>query len=68
MKARVSEETTRGAVNTDKTCRQWPMRNLKEAGFKSAAQTKVNLRKAGSVGEEARTTKAQYPIRKRIKY
>jgi hypothetical protein len=44
------------------------MRNLKEAGFKSAAQTQANLRKAGSVGEEARTTKTQYPIRKRIKY
>lgn len=44
------------------------MRNLKEAEIKSAAQTQVNLRKAGSEGEEARTTKAQYPIRKRIKY
>jgi hypothetical protein len=44
------------------------MRNLKEAGIKSVAQTKMNLRKAGSVGKEAGTTKAQYPIRKRIKY
>lgn len=39
MKARVSKETKRGAVNTDKTCRQWPMRNLKEAGVESAVQT-----------------------------
>jgi hypothetical protein len=68
MKARVSEETTRGVVYTDKTCRQWPMRNLKEAGIESVAQTKANLRKAGSVGEEATTTETQYPIRKRIKY
>ena len=67
-KARVSKETTRGAVNTDKTCRQWPMRNLKEAGVKSATQMKVNLRKAGSVGEEATTTETRYPIRKRTKY
>ena len=68
MKARVSKETIRGAGDPDKTCRQWPMRNLKEAGVESAAQTKANLRKAGSVGKEAITTKAQYPIRKRIKY
>lgn len=34
-----------------------PMRNLKEARVESAAQTQVNLRKAGSVGEEAETTK-----------
>jgi hypothetical protein len=44
------------------------MRNLKEAGIKSVAQIQMNLRKAGSEGEEARTTKTQYPIRKRIKY
>jgi hypothetical protein len=55
-------------VNTDKKCRQWPMRNLKKAGVESAAQTQVNLRKAGSVGEEAITTETHYPIRKRIKY
>jgi len=45
-----------------------PMRNLKEAGVKFAAQMKVNPFKAGSVGEEARTTETRYPIRKRIKY
>ena len=67
MKARVSEETTRGVVNTGKTRRQWPMRNLKEAVVESVAQTQVNLRKAVFVGEEARTTETQYPIRKRIK-
>lgn len=41
--------------------------NLKEAVVKFVAQTKVNLRKAESVGEEAITTETQYPIRKRIK-
>ena len=51
-------------MNADKTCRQWPMRNLKEAGVESATQMQMNLRKAGSEGEEAGTTKAQYPIRK----
>jgi hypothetical protein len=40
------------------------MRNLKEAEVKTIAQTKVNLRKAGSMGEKASTIKTQYPIRK----
>ena len=70
MKARVSEETERGEApqKWNTTCRKRPMRNLKEARVKSAAQTKVNLRKAGSVGEKAWTIKTQFPIRKRIKY
>jgi len=44
------------------------MRNLKEAGVESAAQTQMDLRKAGFVGEEANTAETQYPIRKFLKF
>ncbi len=36
MKARVSEETERGATAVEQTRRKRPMRNLKEAGVKFA--------------------------------